>query len=831
MIPKLIRLPSTVWNRKSVFLTLLSSYLLIFLLPVTIGVVLYSKVEGMMVEHAERANTALLDQLRQTLDVRLREVEHASQRITLNPKLQGLLNSDGSEAPEDAYKMVEFMKDHLAQDRGRGTLISDAYLYFGRSDTILSSTARTDSRTFFDRIYPVEGMSYEDWTRQVLESYHYRSYLPARRISSSDVGSRSVLTYVQSLPLVETKDIKGALVLLLDAAPVRAMLSQAAAGGGRVFIVSEGGELVLSSKEGEAPGGALLERLGGTAGRFEQTDESGREHIVTYARSEQTTWRYVLVLPKDLVLQSLQTLKAWALGLLLLCLLGGGLAAYRMAYRNSSPIRELARFIRSSRGAGGTPGEPRDDELGEFELIRETIEVSREEERRLRDTVAGQTPVLRANFLQRLLRGEVDPEAVTPESLRFMQMRFVSDLFAVLYVRIGDIREFGGDASERQWALVRFIVTNVCRDLLAGAHHGYTVELDRTTMGVIVNFRREEVREGMGAGAGQEGSGPQRDGGEGAGPVSGFSSASLEDDLLEAAVTLQHVMRSRFKVPLTLGISRIHEGLGRIGECALEAARAADHRIVSGAETVIRFADLQGEAHHYHYPIELEVQLMGAVKSGDAEGVHRLLQSIYALHFGSRRITPEMGRCLFFNMVSTLLKILNGMSLQPADIFPGDFDPFRKLSQCETAEEMHAEISGLFLTLCRYMKARSSDHSQLLLQAIRDHIEERYGDGGLSLTSMADTFHITPQYLSAFFKKQQGENLTDYVAKVRVGHAQRLLRDKRLTVTQIAHQVGYAADIGLIRVFKKVTGTTPGKYRETMEEEGAVPQDHRTGSK
>lgn len=689
-------------------------------------------------------------------------------------------------------------------------------MYFGASDTILSSSARTDTRTFFERIYPVEGLSYVDWKRQVLDSYHHRSYLPARQISSSDVGRRTMLTYVQSLPLVETKDIKGALVLLLDAAPVRSMLSQAAAGGGRVFIVNADGELVLGSEEDEAPDSGLLERIGGGSGRFELTDEHGREHIVTYARSDQTAWRYVLVLPEDLVLRSLQTLKAWALGLLLLCLLGGGLAAYRMAYRNSSPIRELVGFIRSSRAQVGGAW---DVELGEFELIRETIEVSREEERRLRDKLAGQTPVLQANFLQRLLRGEVDPGAVTPESLRFMQMRFESDLFAVLFVRVGDIREFGGEASERQWALVRFIISNVCRDLLAEAHHGYTVELDRTTMGVLVNFLPEKAEKVQGAAAVSAGEGarrPERDGGR---QPDERTAGRLEDELLEAAVTLQHVMRSRFGVQLTLGVSGIHEGLGRIGECTLEAARAADHRIVSGADTVIRFSDLREEEHHYHYPIELEVQLMGAVKSGDAEGVRRLLESIYALHFGSRRITPEMGRCLFFNMVSTLLKIVNGMSLQPADIFPGSFDPFKKLSLCETAEEMHAEISGLFLTLCRYMKARSSDHSQLLLQAIRDHIEERYGDGGLSLTSIADAFHITPQYLSAFFKKQQGENLTDYVAKVRVGHAKRLLRDKRLTVTQIAHQVGYAADIGLIRVFKKITGTTPGKYRETAGEE------------
>ncbi|MCZ8518933.1 MULTISPECIES: helix-turn-helix domain-containing protein [Paenibacillus] len=840
MIPKLIRLPSSVWNRKSLFLTLLASYLLIFLLPVTIGLVLYSKVEGMMMGQAERANTALLDQLRQTLDVRLREVEQVSQRISLNPKLPGLLNNDGSEAPEDAYRLVEFMKEHLGPYRGTGTLISDVFLYFGASDTVMTTTSRTDARTFFERIYPMEGMSYDDWRRQVLGSYHYRSYLPARQVLSSDVGPRRMLTFVQSLPLVETTDIKGSLVLLLDAAPVRAMLAQAAAGGGSVFILNNDGELVLSSAEGEAPRQGLLGHLGGDAGRFELKDEDGREQIVTYTHSKQAAWRYVLVLPKDLVLESLQTMKAWSLCLLLLCLIGGSLAAYRMAYRNYSPIRDLVGVIQSSgRSSAGGFRLLGEGELSEYDLIRETIEVSREEERRLRDTIAGQTPVLRANFLQRLLRGEVDPEALTPESLRFMHMTFVSDRFAVLFVRIGDIRGFAGDASERQWALVRFIVSNVCQDLLSGAHHGYTVELDRSTLAVLFNFRRQEAEpkqgeekeaeekeaqdreardRGLHAPYEKDG-GLEEKGASGEPPLPPWLVRRLEEELLEAAVALQHVMRSRFEIQLTLGVSSIHQGAARIPQCFLEAARAADHRIVSGAETVLRFADLQGEEHHYHYPIELEVQLMGSVKSGDAEGVQRLLRSIYAVHFEARRITPEMGRCLFFNMVSTLLKIMNGMNLTVTEVFPGEFDPIQKLTRCTTAEEMHREISGLFLSLCRYMKSRSSDHSLLLLQAIRTHIEERYGDGNLSLTSIADTFHITPQYLSAFFKKQQGENLTDYVAKVRVDQAKRLLRDKRLTVTQIAQQVGYAADIGLIRVFKKVTGTTPGKYRETAERE------------
>lgn len=51
-------------------------------------------------------------------------------------------------------------------------------------------------------------------------------------------------------------------------------------------------------------------------------------------------------------------------------------------------------------------------------------------------------------------------------------------------------------------------------------------------------------------------------------------------------------------------------------------------------------------------------------------------------------------------------------------------------------------------------------------------------------------------------------------------HSQRIEIAKQLLVStdsnlnQIAEQIGYANDIALIRLFKKYTGVTPGKYRE-----------------
>ncbi|MNY79103.1 DNA-binding transcriptional regulator AraC [compost metagenome] len=50
--------------------------------------------------------------------------------------------------------------------------------------------------------------------------------------------------------------------------------------------------------------------------------------------------------------------------------------------------------------------------------------------------------------------------------------------------------------------------------------------------------------------------------------------------------------------------------------------------------------------------------------------------------------------------------------------------------------------------------------------------------------------------------------------------AKRYLEIPGMTILQVAEQVGYSTDIGFIRVFKKMEGITPGKYREMQLREG-----------
>ena len=96
-----------------------------------------------------------------------------------------------------------------------------------------------------------------------------------------------------------------------------------------------------------------------------------------------------------------------------------------------------------------------------------------------------------------------------------------------------------------------------------------------------------------------------------------------------------------------------------------------------------------------------------------------------------------------------------------------------------------------------------------------------YTDPALSLTTIAAHFGVSPAYLSQLFKEETGENFSDCLETIRMEHASQLLADPRLSVGDIACQLGYNSDKVFRRAFKRVKGTSPTDYRKTILPPGA----------
>ncbi|GGN01379.1 hypothetical protein GCM10011609_44970 [Lentzea pudingi] len=135
-----------------------------------------------------------------------------------------------------------------------------------------------------------------------------------------------------------------------------------------------------------------------------------------------------------------------------------------------------------------------------------------------------------------------------------------------------------------------------------------------------------------------------------------------------------------------------------------------------------------------------------------------------------------------------------------------------------TIELIRSEIGGGRLILDRLCQV-------LLLQVLRDHTSDDPALGP-ALRAMHDDLRrpwTVPELASVVamsrstfflrFRETTGMTPLDYLYRLRMRHAARLLRDTADTVGSIATASGYRTESAFGAVFKRSTGRTPGEYR------------------
>ena len=122
-----------------------------------------------------------------------------------------------------------------------------------------------------------------------------------------------------------------------------------------------------------------------------------------------------------------------------------------------------------------------------------------------------------------------------------------------------------------------------------------------------------------------------------------------------------------------------------------------------------------------------------------------------------------------------------------------------------------------------YLRKRELYPLQLILREIlisNDTSQMLVGVSGMDQEPIAETikyaseFGLTGPYVSKIFKDQMGEGIQDYINKVRLNQAKVHLLEEQLNLEHIARKVGYSNSNGIVRVFKKYEGVTPGQFRE-----------------
>ncbi len=433
-----------------------------------------------------------------------------------------------------------------------GTLDS-FFVYFADTDTVLTPNSKTAAPSYFSVAQVYRGMDYETIKAKMLTGYHNREFFPAQWVSNGSNTERRFIPLVQSLPLGETRNVKGSLVLLIGEKQFSNLLKPIeTANDSIIHIVDKNNQLILSTNEtDQASIEPILLRL--SSGFTTITDEDDQDMLLNYTSSDENGWKFIAVTPKAKLMSKVNEMKTVAILLLFLCLAAGAGACYAMAKRYYRPLREVVNAIMQGKK------ETSDDINNEFDFIKNAISASLEDEKQLRSTLLLQAPVMKSNFLLRLIKGEVDQGEETIKYLETLGIRFSSDVFSIILIDIADNNGFIREGREQDWTLIRFIIANIGNELLRG--EGYIVELGRDQLAVLVNTSEP---------------------------------ADQKDSSVRAFLSeLREIVEQRYKITVTTATSHAHSGIGKIGLCYREALMALDYKMLRGMGSDIMFEEIE----------------------------------------------------------------------------------------------------------------------------------------------------------------------------------------------------------------------------------------------
>ena len=111
----------------------------------------------------------------------------------------------------------------------------------------------------------------------------------------------------------------------------------------------------------------------------------------------------------------------------------------------------------------------------------------------------------------------------------------------------------------------------------------------------------------------------------------------------------------------------------------------------------------------------------------------------------------------------------------------------------------------------------SKTRSDMLFLSVSEYIETHIDD--VDLHKLTEKFHYQKDYYNRLIKEYTGFTFSEYLRRIRLDKAKKLLNLTELSVKEIAHMLGYSNESYLFRLFKEEMHLTPLEYREKNNKE------------
>ncbi|MEH7073091.1 response regulator transcription factor [Neobacillus drentensis] len=173
-------------------------------------------------------------------------------------------------------------------------------------------------------------------------------------------------------------------------------------------------------------------------------------------------------------------------------------------------------------------------------------------------------------------------------------------------------------------------------------------------------------------------------------------------------------------------------------------------------------------------------------------------------------------KAFFGNIIFNITILLSNMRYDVTGLENAKYSYFRSIDEATSAIAT-VELMNRFIEETKNcIFTVQSKPEDINMKKLTEYIAEHFAEP-LTLTGVAKHFHFNPSYLSSYFSSHNKEGFIEYLNKIRIEEASKLLIEGTESISEISGMVGYSDHSYFCKVFKKIKGLSPSQYKRKQK--------------
>lgn len=295
-------------------------------------------------------------------------------------------------------------------------------------------------------------------------------------------------------------------------------------------------------------------------------------------------------------------------------------------------------------------------------------------------------------------------------------------------------------------------------------------------------------------------------------PLTSYNIGLFKDDCRKILARIKDNIMRLLGESVSFGVSDLCKDIIKLPYYYEQAVKNLEGNRFQGKTGFIAETEIaQAENRILTLDITDEKDLLDALKG---KGEYTPAEVIKRIFDRFDNCSSEDIQLVLAELLNILIREIQANNLSPEETFQENEINYQKVIKSMNIPELKDWFSDKYCKLQRCLSnLRTFRHYNENTQKAICYIEKNYSRD-ISLNDIADALNVNSSYLSRIFKNDTGQNIVEYLNKIRIEKAASLINEGKLPLKEIAFNVGIQNYYYFFKLYKKFTGITPGEYKK-----------------